>query len=356
MSATEPAPRPERPRCGKMMVDYAGHGPDRQCRNAAQPGTDPPRCGKHPAKGTGRGKARVGAAFVRIPPATGPESTLSAPPAPAPTAPEPHRFPDYYLLPGQPMPARPPRPERLGLHHYRCPGCGGTYGRGKGPHGLARHACPPAEVLREQLVEVRAELAQEQETAAALKRTLDSARDQGLQWAAERDAARQELRSRLAELELQLATAAADLAAAQVPRRTPLPTERRSTTVRFRIGQEHGYLTVGEYPDGRPGEIFVVLAKHGDGIRGALDAWARAISLLLQCGYPLDDLVAKFRHQRFEPQGFTDVPGLEGFASSIPDLVVRWLERRYLGADGERSGQGAEPGDAGQGATDGGAA
>ena len=114
--------------------------------------------------------------------------------------------------------------------------------------------------------------------------------------------------------------------------RTPPPTTAPGTTLKFNIGVEHGYLTVCERDDGIPCAIFVCLAKHGDELRGALDAWARCFSVALQYGVPLSDLCGKFKHQRFEPNGWTDVEGI-GFATSIPDFVVRWLERRYLAGE-----------------------
>jgi ribonucleoside-diphosphate reductase alpha chain len=123
-----------------------------------------------------------------------------------------------------------------------------------------------------------------------------------------------------------------------------MPRTRSSQTVRFTIGEDHGYLIVGEYDDGRPGEVFVVMAKEGGTLRGMLDAWSRLFSVALQHGVALEDLVAKFSRTRFEPMGWSDC-GL-GFCSSIPDLVVRWLQQRYLPgavANGE-----AEPAQGGQ--------
>lgn len=113
-----------------------------------------------------------------------------------------------------------------------------------------------------------------------------------------------------------------------MPHPGPLPLTRGGQTVRFTIGEEHGYLIIGEYDDGRLGEIFIVMDKEGGELRGMLDAWSRLFSVALQHGVALEDLVAKFSRTRFEPMGWTDC-GL-GFCSSIPDLVVRWLERRYL--------------------------
>lgn len=138
------------------------------------------------------------------------------------------------------------------------------------------------------------------------------------------DEAEQELRDLRAEL--------ATLRAAPVPvpiGRRPLPQTRSGRTLRFDIGLAHGYITVGEYDDGTLGELFVIVAKEGGPLRGMLDSWARLFSVALQHGVDLADLVRAFRGSSFEPSGWSDVPGI-GRASSIPDLVVRWLEQQYL--------------------------
>lgn len=117
----------------------------------------------------------------------------------------------------------------------------------------------------------------------------------------------------------------------QTSKRKRLPATRNSVTHRFQIGEHVGYLTVGEYDDTKmPGEIFIVMSKEGSTLSGLLDAFATAVSLLLQNGVPLADLVQKFKHYRFEPAGWTgnaDVPS----ATSIVDYVFRWLEIRYAG-------------------------
>lgn len=113
-----------------------------------------------------------------------------------------------------------------------------------------------------------------------------------------------------------------------------LPQTRRSLTHRFDIADHKGYLTVGLYDDGRPGEIFVTMAKEGSTIRGLMDAWARSVSFNLQYGVTVNTLFSKFRHQKFEPYGF--VKNVEGgeldkksipirTASSIVDYVAQFM-------------------------------
>jgi ribonucleoside-diphosphate reductase alpha chain len=111
--------------------------------------------------------------------------------------------------------------------------------------------------------------------------------------------------------------------------RYKLPEERRSFTHKFSIGGHEGYITVGLYEDGTPGEIFVRMAKEGSVIAGLMDSFATAISLALQHGVPLAILCEKFRGTRFEPSGFTgnqEIP----IATSIMDYLFRWLAMRFL--------------------------
>ncbi|MFH1131888.1 MAG: vitamin B12-dependent ribonucleotide reductase [Pseudomonadota bacterium] len=110
--------------------------------------------------------------------------------------------------------------------------------------------------------------------------------------------------------------------------RHKLPAERRSITHKFDVGGNQGYLTVGMYEDGRPGEIFIMMAKQGSTISGLMDSFATAISLALQHGVPLKLVVDKFSHTRFEPAGFTDNPKI-GFAKSIMDYIFRWLDLKF---------------------------
>ena len=117
--------------------------------------------------------------------------------------------------------------------------------------------------------------------------------------------------------------------AAFVGQRRHLPDERRSVTHKFSIAGHEGYITVGEYEDGKPGEIFVVMAKTGSTISGLVDAFATSISISLQYGVPLEVLVRKFSYTHFEPYGWTPNPNIH-FAKSIADYIFRWLEHKYL--------------------------
>ena len=108
-----------------------------------------------------------------------------------------------------------------------------------------------------------------------------------------------------------------------------LPNERNARTHKFSIAGHEGYITVGEYEDGRPGEIFVVMAKTGSTVSGLMDAFATSVSISLQYGVPLSVFIKKFSHTRFEPYGFTNNPAIP-VAKSITDYIFRWLEARYL--------------------------
>ena len=113
------------------------------------------------------------------------------------------------------------------------------------------------------------------------------------------------------------------------PYRRHLPDERRSVTHKFRVGEQEGYVTVGLYDDGTPGEVFVTISKEGSTIRGLMDSVAVLTSVALQYGVPLEDLVRKFRAVHFEPSGLTSNPDIP-IASSIVDYIFRWLEKRFL--------------------------
>jgi ribonucleoside-diphosphate reductase alpha chain len=113
------------------------------------------------------------------------------------------------------------------------------------------------------------------------------------------------------------------------PVRRKLPDERQAITHKFDIAGHEGYITVGVYEDGQPGEIFLVMAKEGSTISGFADAFAQAISYALQYGVPLQVLVDKFAHVRFEPSGMTRNPEIR-FAKSIVDYVFRWLATKFL--------------------------
>jgi ribonucleoside-diphosphate reductase alpha chain len=105
--------------------------------------------------------------------------------------------------------------------------------------------------------------------------------------------------------------------------------ERASITHKFNIGGHEGYLTVGLYPDGTPGELFVTMAKEGSTVSGLMDSFALAVSIALQHGVPLKLFCEKFAHTRFEPSGWSSNPDL-GFAKSIMDYIFRWLQLRFL--------------------------
>jgi ribonucleoside-diphosphate reductase alpha chain len=114
------------------------------------------------------------------------------------------------------------------------------------------------------------------------------------------------------------------------PVRRKLPDERASITHKFSIGGHEGYITVGMYEDGTPGEIFITMAKEGSTISGLMDSFATAISYNLQYGVPLKFLVDKFGHVRFEPSGWTGNQQIP-YAKSIPDYIFRWLGSKFLG-------------------------
>ncbi|MGN6593443.1 MAG: vitamin B12-dependent ribonucleotide reductase [Terriglobales bacterium] len=113
------------------------------------------------------------------------------------------------------------------------------------------------------------------------------------------------------------------------PYRRRLPEERQSLTHKFKVGGHEGYITVGMYEDGQPGEIFVTMAKEGSTISGLMDSFATAISLALQHGVPLRLLVDKFSHTRFEPSGWSGNAEI-GYAKSIMDYLFRWMGLKFL--------------------------
>ena len=108
-----------------------------------------------------------------------------------------------------------------------------------------------------------------------------------------------------------------------------LPGERASITHKFSIGGHEGYVTVGLYPTGQVGEIFIKMAKEGSTVSGLMDAFATSISLALQHGVPLKVLCEKFAHTRFEPSGWTGNEQI-GYAKSLMDYIFRWLNLRFL--------------------------
>jgi ribonucleoside-diphosphate reductase alpha chain len=112
------------------------------------------------------------------------------------------------------------------------------------------------------------------------------------------------------------------------PFRQRLPDERDSFTHKFTVGDQEGYLTVGLYEDGRPGEIFVKIAKEGSTVSGLMDSVALLTSVTLQYGVPVDDLARKLKNARFEPYGRTKNPQIP-WATSLVDYIFRWLELRF---------------------------
>ena len=111
--------------------------------------------------------------------------------------------------------------------------------------------------------------------------------------------------------------------------RHKLKEERMSVTHKFNIGGHEGYIIVGLYPNGEPGEIFIKMAKEGSTVSGLMDSFALAVSIALQHGVPLSLLCEKFAHTRFEPSGWSSNPDI-GFAKSIMDYIFRWLHLRFL--------------------------
>jgi ribonucleoside-diphosphate reductase alpha chain len=118
----------------------------------------------------------------------------------------------------------------------------------------------------------------------------------------------------------------------QRPVRQKLPRTRSSKTFSFRVADCHGYATVGEFEEGRPGEVFLKVAKQGSTLSGIMDAFAIAVSLGLQYGVPLRAFVEKFTNMRFEPAGMTDDPEIR-FATSLVDYIFRRLAVEYLTFD-----------------------
>ena len=130
-----------------------------------------------------------------------------------------------------------------------------------------------------------------------------------------------------------LSTSASEKKAAVVvesrPVRRHLPVERHSITHKFSVAGHEGYLTIGMYEDGAPGEIFIVMAKEGSTLSGVMDSFATTCSMALQYGVPLKVLVDKFTHTRFEPSGFTSNPQVP-YAKSIMDYIFRYLASKFL--------------------------
>ena len=121
------------------------------------------------------------------------------------------------------------------------------------------------------------------------------------------------------------------------PQRVRLPDERQALTHKFSISGHEGYLTVGMYPNGRPGEMFISMAKEGSVVSGLMDSFATSVSIMLQYGVPLKVLINKFSHARFEPSGFTsnkDIP----IAKSVMDYIFRWMALKFEDHAGDADG------------------
>jgi len=118
------------------------------------------------------------------------------------------------------------------------------------------------------------------------------------------------------------------------PVRHRLADERKATVHHFSVGGHEGYLMVGLYEDGQPGEIFIRMAKAGSTIAGLMDSFGIAVSLALQYGVPLKVLCDKFSHTRFEPSGWSTNPDI-GYAKSLMDYIFRWLALKFLPRDAQ---------------------
>ena len=143
---------------------------------------------------------------------------------------------------------------------------------------------------------------------------------------------------RLQELETEVARLRQQ---AGMPLRRRLPETRNAKTHKFEIAGHEGYITVGLFEDGQPGELFVTMAKEGSTIGGLMDTIGALTSMALQYGVPLESLVRKFAHQRFEPSGFTKNPDIRN-ASSITDYVFRWMALEFIPGYREAMSPGAQ--------------
>ena len=115
--------------------------------------------------------------------------------------------------------------------------------------------------------------------------------------------------------------------------RHKLPEERAAITHKFNIAGHEGYLTVGLYEDGRPGEMFITMSKHGSMVSGLLDSIAVSVSVGLQYNVPLEVFVSLFKHRRFDPAGITNNPDEDlREATSVVDYIFRWMEKKFLDA------------------------
>jgi ribonucleoside-diphosphate reductase alpha chain len=151
-------------------------------------------------------------------------------------------------------------------------------------------------------------------------------KDMGTGAVAEEGPETETLQQRLVELEKEVQTLRAQI---EQPSRNRMPNTRVSLTHKFEIAGHEGYITVGLYESGQPGELFIQMAKEGSTIGGLMDTVATLTSLALQYGVPLESLVKKFAYQRFEPSGFTKNPDIRN-ATSITDYIFRWLGCQFI--------------------------
>jgi len=129
--------------------------------------------------------------------------------------------------------------------------------------------------------------------------------------------------------------AAAAAGEAGVPVRRRLPDDRAAMTHKFSVGGQEGYITVGLYDDGSPGEVFVKMSKQGSTVSGLMDSVAIAWSMALQHGVPVESLISKYIDHRFEPSGFTENPRIP-IARSVVDYLARWMASKFLGEEDQR--------------------
>jgi adenosylcobalamin-dependent ribonucleoside-diphosphate reductase len=130
---------------------------------------------------------------------------------------------------------------------------------------------------------------------------------------------------------LQTKSSQPELIAAK-PSRRVMPIERQEIGRKFQVGEYEGYIHVGLFPEGDPGDVFVDIAKEGTTLAGLMNAFMIAVSVGLQYGVPLEVFVSKFAHMRFEPSGITNDPDIR-IAKSIPDYIFRWMGKRFLEAE-----------------------
>ncbi|HEX2587053.1 MAG TPA: vitamin B12-dependent ribonucleotide reductase, partial [Gaiellales bacterium] len=118
------------------------------------------------------------------------------------------------------------------------------------------------------------------------------------------------------------------------PQRRVMPIDRQEIGRKFKVGEYEGYIHVGLFPEGDPGDVFVDIAKEGTTLAGLMNAFMIAVSVGMQYGVPLEVFVSKFAHMRFEPSGLTNDPDIR-VAKSIPDYIFRWMGKRFLDADSQ---------------------